>query len=54
MMMKWTMPWELWTPMLEPIMIVFLAVVVGGIVFAMFLPLLQVIERWGNPSSRIR
>ena len=33
------------TSMLEPIMIVFLAVVVGGIVFAMFLPLLQVIEK---------
>lgn len=35
------------TSMLEPIMIVFLAVVVGGIVFAMFLPLLQVIENMG-------
>ena len=35
------------TSMLEPIMIVFLAVVVGGIVFAMFLPLLQVIEKMG-------
>ncbi len=39
------------TSMLEPIMIVFLAVVVGGIVFAMFLPLLQVIERWVNPLT---
>ena len=35
------------TIMLEPIMIVFLAVVVGGIVFAMFLHLLQVIEKMG-------
>lgn len=35
------------TSMLEPIMIVFLAVIVGGIVFAMFLPLLQVIENMG-------
>ena len=35
------------TSMMEPIMIVFLAVVVGGIVFAMFLPLLKVIETMG-------
>lgn len=35
------------TSMLEPLMIVFLAVVVGGIVFAMFLPLLKVIENMG-------
>jgi type IV pilus assembly protein PilC len=35
------------TSMMEPLMIVFLAVVVGGIVFAMFLPLLQVIENMG-------
>ncbi|MEG0587182.1 MAG: type II secretion system F family protein [Akkermansia sp.] len=35
------------TSMLEPLMIVFLAVVVGGIVFAMFLPLLKVIESMG-------
>ncbi len=35
------------TSMMEPLMIVFLAVVVGGIVFAMFLPLLQVIEKMG-------
>ncbi len=35
------------TSMLEPLMIVFLALVVGGIVFAMFLPLLQVIEKMG-------
>ena len=41
------------TSMLEPITIVFLAVVVGGIVFAMFLPpLLQVIERWVNPLRK--
>lgn len=33
------------TSMLEPIMIVFLAVVVGGIVFAMFMPLLEVIQK---------
>lgn len=35
------------TSMMEPLMIVFLAVVVGGIVFAMFLPLLKVIETMG-------
>lgn len=35
------------TSMMEPLMIVFLAVVVGGIVFAMFLPLLKVIENMG-------
>lgn len=33
------------TSMLEPMMIVFLAVVVGGIVFAMFMPLLEVIQK---------
>ncbi len=32
------------TSLLEPMMIVFLAVVVGGIVFALFLPLLEVIQ----------
>lgn len=32
------------TSALEPIMIVFLAVVVGGIVFAMFMPLMEVIK----------
>jgi len=32
------------TSILEPIMIVFLAVVVGGIVFALFLPLVKVIQ----------
>ncbi|MEM9079998.1 MAG: type II secretion system F family protein [Verrucomicrobiota bacterium] len=33
------------TSILEPIMIVFLAVVVGGIVFALFLPLIKVIQQ---------
>jgi type IV pilus assembly protein PilC len=32
------------TSILEPIMIVFLAIVVGGIVFALFLPLIKVIQ----------
>jgi len=36
------------TSMLEPLMIVFLAVVVGGIVIAMFLPLMQLIETMGK------
>jgi type IV pilus assembly protein PilC len=35
------------TSLLEPIMIVFLAVVVGGIVFAMFYPLIILIDRGG-------
>jgi type IV pilus assembly protein PilC len=32
------------TSLLEPIMIVFLAVVVGGIVIALFLPILSIIN----------
>ena len=32
------------TSMLEPVMIIFLAVVVGSIVIAMFLPLIVIIE----------
>lgn len=36
------------TSLLEPLMIVFLAVVVGGIVFALFLPLLEVIQNMDN------
>jgi type IV pilus assembly protein PilC len=39
------------TSLLEPIMIVFLAVVVGSIVIALFLPLIIIIERMGDPSS---
>jgi type IV pilus assembly protein PilC len=35
------------TSLLEPIMIVFLAVIVGGIVFAMFYPLIIMIDRGG-------
>jgi type IV pilus assembly protein PilC len=38
------------TSLLEPIMIVFLAVVVGSIVIAMFLPLLQIIDDMLNPG----
>ena len=30
--------------MIEPLLMVFLAVVVGGIVIAMFLPLIKIIE----------
>ena len=36
------------TSLLEPIMIVFLAVVVGSIVIAMFLPLIQLINDIGD------
>ena len=39
------------TSLLEPIMIVLLAVVVGCIVIALFLPLIEVIDRVGNPSN---
>jgi type IV pilus assembly protein PilC len=36
------------TSLLEPIMIVFLAVIVGSIVIAMFLPLIQIISEMGE------
>jgi len=39
------------TSLLEPIMIVFLAVVVGSIVIALFLPLITLIENVGNEGS---
>ncbi len=39
------------TSLLEPIMIVFLAVIVGSIVIALFLPLIKLIEGVGDPSS---
>ena len=39
------------TSLLEPIMIVFLAVVVGGIVFALFLPLTKIISVMNEQSS---
>ena len=34
--------------MIEPLMIVFLAVVVGGIVMALFMPLISIIEKLGG------
>jgi type IV pilus assembly protein PilC len=36
------------TSLLEPIMIVFLAVVVGTIVLAMFMPLIKLIDKLGG------
>lgn len=36
------------TSLLEPIMIVFLAVIVGSVVFALFLPLIKMISTMGN------
>jgi len=39
------------TSLLEPIMIVFLAVIVGSIVIALFLPLISLIDNLGNPSD---
>ena len=39
------------TSLLEPIMIVFLAVVVGSIVIALFLPLITLMEQVGEPAK---
>ena len=39
------------TSLLEPIMIVFLAVVVGSIVIAMFLPLITMIDQLGSDTG---
>lgn len=39
------------TSLLEPIMIVFLAVIVGSIVIALFLPLITLIDQLGDPSA---
>jgi len=39
---------EALTSMIEPIMIVFLAVIVGGIVIALFLPLIKLIDKLGG------
>jgi len=36
------------TSLLEPIMIVFLAVIVGSIVIALFLPLIVLMDKLGN------
>ena len=42
------------TSLLEPIMIVFLAVIVGSIVIAMFLPLIELMsDRVGSPAERV-
>ena len=38
------------TSMLEPLMIVFLAIVVGGIVIALFMPLISIIQQMQNQS----
>ena len=39
------------TSLLEPIMIVFLAVIVGSIVIAMFLPLIDLMNKVGSTDS---
>ena len=36
------------TSIIEPIMILFLAVIVGGIVVAMFLPLITIVQEMAN------
>jgi type IV pilus assembly protein PilC len=38
------------TSLLEPVMIVFLAVIVGSIVIALFLPLIKLMEQVGEPE----
>src|SRR6185503_14097240 len=40
------------TSLLEPIMIVFLAVIVGSIVIALFLPLIKLMEGIGEPGEK--
>jgi len=40
------------TSLLEPIMIVFLAIVVGSIVIAMFLPLIDLMENVGEDPNK--
>jgi type IV pilus assembly protein PilC len=39
---------EALTSLIEPIMIIFLAIVVGGIVIALFLPLIKLIDTLGG------
>jgi type IV pilus assembly protein PilC len=39
------------TSLLEPIMIVFLAVIVGSIVIALFLPLITLIDQLGSEGA---
>jgi len=39
------------TSLLEPIMIVFLAVIVGSIVIALFLPLIMLIDQLGGSEG---
>jgi type IV pilus assembly protein PilC len=44
------------TSLLEPVMIIFLAIIVGSIVIAMFLPIIYIIERGidgGGPGGHI-
>jgi type IV pilus assembly protein PilC len=40
------------TSLLEPIMIVFLAVIVGSIVIAMFMPLIDLMNNIGNEGGK--
>jgi type IV pilus assembly protein PilC len=40
------------TSLLEPIMIIFLAVIVGSIVIAMFLPLIALMSGIGDPNAK--
>jgi len=42
------------TSLLEPIMIVFLAVIVGSIVIALFLPLIDLINQLGGSDGGSR
>jgi len=39
------------TSLLEPIMIVFLALIVGTIVIALFMPLIEIIKKMGGQNA---
>ena len=40
------------TSLLEPVMIIFLAVIVGSIVIAMFLPLIEMMNQMGGDGGK--
>jgi len=41
---RWTMPWKRFSSLMEPIIMVVLGTLIGGMVIAMYLP----ISRWGK------
>jgi type IV pilus assembly protein PilC len=40
------------TSLLEPVMIIFLAVIVGSIVIAMFMPLIEMMNQMGGDGGK--